>query len=615
MFRLKHKLFLGFGALLVIILVVGVQSITRLMQLGGSIDVILKENYRSVIACEQMKESAERIDSGALFVLLGEKKNGRQLIESNLPQFAEALQVELDNITVPGEKEEAWRLRDLFARYRTLIGEFLADRNLSYSIRREVYFGKLLPTFYEIKKTADSILVMNQKNMTDSSEQAKKLAAASRRRMSVLVIAGIIIGFGFILLVGKWVLQPISRLTRCTEEIKNGNLELVVPVTSRDEIGALSEAFNQMAAAVREFRRSDRAKVYRYQKATQAAFDSLTDAIAVIGLDGRVEVATNAAKEIFGLKPNAPVAMLSDRWLNDIYRDVRDKGRPVEADDAQGIVQRFVKGTERYFRPRGVPIFEEYGHMTGVVLIVQDVTLLRQQDEMKRNAISTVSHQLKTPLTSLEMAVHVLLSGKTGELTPKQEELLAVAAEESERLHAIIEDILDISKMESGKIKMNFTSAYPEVIALDNVEPFRRVAQDRGILFMTDIEPGLPEVRVDTTQIGHVFSNLLSNALKYAPQGGRIIVSVKDAGTRISFSVSDTGKGIPYGYLDKIFEKFAEIPVDDSQRGSGLGLAIVKEIVAAHEGEVAVDSLEGKGTTFTFFLPKVNAGQEKEHTS
>ncbi len=141
-------------------------------------------------------------------------------------------------------------------------------------------------------------------------------------------------------------------------------------------------------------------------------------------------------------------------------------------------------------------------------------------------------------------------------------------------------------------------------------EPFRRLAQERGVLLTIDIQPGLPEVRADAMQVGHIFSNLLSNALKYTPPGGSITVSVKSEDSRVSFSVSDTGKGIPHEYTEKIFEKFVELPGDDAERGAGLGLSIVKEIVTAHGGEITVDSTEGKGTTFTFVLP--TAGHEED---
>jgi two-component system, NtrC family, sensor histidine kinase KinB len=611
MFQLRHKLFFGFGGLLLIILIVGIQSIARLAQLGGSIDVILRENYRSVIACEDMKEAAERIDSGALFILLNEKDKGRELIEASLPRFTEALQVELDNITLPGEKDRAWRLRDAFGQYKTLLKEFLSERNASFPDRRKLYFNKLLPAFYEIKSIANAILLMNQKNMTDSDERAKRLAATSRGHMYVLVIAGVIIGIGFMFLAGKWIVQPISRLTRSADEIRNGNLELVVPVTSRDEIGALSEAFNQMAAAVREFRRSDRAKVYRYQKATRAAFNSLSDAIAVIGLDGQVEVATGPAKDIFGLKPNTPITMLPDGRLDRTYREVIKKGRQVESDD-QGIIQMFVNGAERYFRPRGIPILEEDDKIAGVVLLLQDITLLRQHDEMKRSVISTVSHQLKTPLTAVAMAIHLLLTEKPGMLTQKQGELLVAAREESERLRTIIDDLLDISRIQSGKAKMKIEPVSPATLALSGIESFRRQAKEKGIRLAADIGPEVPDVSADAMQIGHVFSNLLSNALRHTPPGGSITVSARRSGSRVSFSVSDTGKGIPPEYTGMIFEKFVELPGDDPGHGAGLGLSIVKEIITAHKGEITVASREGEGTTFTFLLPVADIARTED---
>jgi signal transduction histidine kinase len=138
------------------------------------------------------------------------------------------------------------------------------------------------------------------------------------------------------------------------------------------------------------------------------------------------------------------------------------------------------------------------------------------------------------------------------------------------------------------------------------VEPFRRLAQERGLLLTTDIQPALPDVRADAMQIGHVFSNLLSNAMKYTPAGGSITVAVKDTSDHVVFTVSDTGRGISAEYRDKIFEKFVEIPGEEAERGAGLGLSIVKEIVTAHGGEITVESAEGKGAAFTFYLMKAD---------
>jgi NtrC-family two-component system sensor histidine kinase KinB len=602
MVTLRHKLFFGFGGLLLIILIVGIQSISRLTQLGGSIDVILRENYRSIIACERMKEALERMDSGAVLLLLGEREMGADLIGTNMPRFEQALQTELDNITLPGEEERAFRIKQLFPEYRKGLAVLLTDRETAPDVRRRTYFTQLLPVFYRLKGTADEILQMNQQNMTGADARAKQLAQSARQQMYVLLVAGMIVGLAFMLLAGRWIVRPISRLTRSAEEIRKGNLELVVPVESRDEIGRLSAAFNEMAAAVREFRRSDRAKLHRIQRATQAAFNSLPDAIAVVDLHGQVEVATGSAKEIFGLKPNAPLTMLQDGWIAELYREALQSGRTTEARGDNAIIQRFVRGEEHYFRPRGVPILDNEGHPAGVVLLMQDVTLLRQQDEMKRGAISTVSHQLKTPLTSIRMAIHLLLDEKVGALTPKQAELLVVARDDSERLQRIIEDLLDLSRMESGKVKMKILLAVPRFLAMEAAEPFRRDAQDRGLLLTVNVHEDMPYVRADKEQINHVLSNLLSNALRYTSPGGSVTVSAVADDDVVWFSVSDTGKGIPAPYVCQVFDKFVRVPGGDEEKGAGLGLAIVKEIVEAHGGSVSVKSEEGKGSTFTFSL-------------
>jgi NtrC-family two-component system sensor histidine kinase KinB len=610
MWQLRHKLFLGFGGLLLIILAIGLQSIVRLTELGQSIDVILRENFRSVIACQQMKESLERIDSGLLFVLLGRTDEGTRLVKENIPLFEKALQVELDNITLPGEEEKAFRIRQLFGEYK-LTARIILDPGARPDVRARTYFDKQFPIFNELKATADQILDMNQANMSNADLRARKTSASAKRQMYIMLVAGITLALVFMLFINRWILRPIHRLTRSVEDVRGGNLELVLPVESKDEIGRLSEAFNEMAKSLREFRRSDRAKLLRVQKATQAAFNSLPDAIAVVNLDGQVEVATGSAKDVFGLKPNLPIAMLPDRWIADLHRNAINSGRLVDLQGEQSIIQRFVKGEERYFRPQGVPILDDEGYSAGVALLIQDITLLRQQDEMKRGVISTVSHQLKTPLTSLRMAIHLLLDEQVGDLSAKQAELLLVARDDSDRLTRIIDDLLDISRIEAGRVLMDMAIVAPESIIREAIEPFRRVNQDKGIRLNLEIPDDLPDVRADGMQIGHVISNLLSNALKYTSPGGIITISTTSDDEWVHFSVTDTGKGIPEAYIGHVFEKFLSVPGEKAQQGTGLGLSIAKEIVEAHGGTVGVDSVEGKGSTFTFTLKRADVNNRE----
>jgi NtrC-family two-component system sensor histidine kinase KinB len=612
MLGLRQKLSLGFGGLLVIIVVIGVQSILHLTKLGASIDVILKENYRSVIACQQMKEALERTDSGILFKLLGYSQAGEELIRRNEPVFEKALEVELNTITLPGEGEKAAHIQELFDQYKTTL-KSIENPAEPIALRRDAYFTSLLPLFGQIKDTADDILQMNQRNMSDANNQARRRAATARHQMYILLFVGTIVSLGFVFFTGRWVLRPIHRLINSADEIRRGNLDLVVQSSSRDEIGHLSAGFNAMAASLREFRRSDQAKIVRIQHATQQAFNSLPDAVAVLDLDGKVEVATRTARYVFGLKPNASIFDLPYKWIADLYKEALRDDRPVRPKSNQRIVQHFVRGEERYFQPEAVPILDGERQPTGVILVLQDVTQLRQQDEIKRGVISTVSHQLKTPLTSIRMAIHLLLEEKVGPLLEKQVELLMAAREDSDRLHSILNNLLDISRIESRKVQMEFCAAPPHTMVLEALEPYRRAAQDQGVTLSVELLDDLPEVWVDMTQINHVFDNLISNALKYTPPGGKVTLSAKAEEKFVQFSISDTGKGIPNKYLPKIFEKFFRVPDQETETGAGLGLAIVKEIVEAHGGTVGVESREGQGSTFTFTLKRADRVLEKEN--
>jgi two-component system, NtrC family, sensor histidine kinase KinB len=601
MIGLRKKLSLGFGGLLLIILIIGGQSIVQFGELGQSIDVILRENYRSVVACQVMKETLERMDSGILFVLLGFGEEGNRLIRTNEARFEKALEAELGNITIPGEGEKAAALKGIFAGYRVVLHRIQGMPPAAQQ-SREGYFKELLPLFQQAKDTADDILRMNQNNMNEANEKARRQAEVARQRMYLFLACGFLVAVAFIFFTGRWILRPIGMLIRSAEEIRGGNLDLVVRVGSRDEIGRLADAFNDMAASLREFRRHDQAKLIRTQQATQETLDSLSEAVAIVDLEGKVDISTDAARKLFGIQKGARLSDLPYGELSELFRNVVT-GVPNYPGKRQKVIQRFVQGRERFFSFDAAPIRDRDGQLTGVVLILKDVTEPRRLEEMKSNLVSTVSHQLKTPLTSIRMAIHLLLEEKVGPLTEKQVELLLTAREESDALNGILANLLDISRIESGSLRMDFQDVSPATLVAEAVSPFHRAAQDGGVELETKIPADLPEVCADAGQIGHVFANLLSNALRYTAPGGRITVSAEADEGMVRFSVSDTGSGIPHQFLQRIFEHFFRVPEQKSETGAGLGLAIAKQIVEAHGGHINVESQEGKGTTFSFTVP------------
>ncbi|MGH2270844.1 ATP-binding protein [Anaerohalosphaeraceae bacterium U12dextr] len=604
MIGIRQKLMLGFGGLLTVIAIVGAMTMVQINELGEAIGMILKENYRSVVACQDMKESLERMDSGMLFTLAGNELEGKRLIEENTTKFRDALHVELGNITLPGEREKAEKIRALFERYVEVI-PLVTEVGRSIEERKAEYFSNVQPLFQEIKDIAQDILLMNQTNMSEASNTARRLADTAHRRMLAAIMISTFLALLFSYLAHRWILHPIKRLIESTNEIRGGNLDLVLEGGSRDEIGRLSESFNDMAAALRQVRKEDRINLMRTKRATEEVFKALPTAIAVLDLDGKVEVSTETADRHFGLKPGVLAGELGYDWLLPLTRKALDEDNIVERDPKNGYVQQFVDNREYFFQPMVVPIpvGPERREPTGVALILKDVTQVHEQQEMKRGVVSTVSHQLKTPLTSLRMSIHLLLEERIGSLNEKQIELLMAARDDSERLVGILNDLLDINRIESGKSRLTLEHATPRTLVRDAMEPFLVDAKDKGVTLVNEVSDDLPEVMADSEKIRHVFANLLSNALRFTGPGGSVTIRAKLEQDRVAFLVEDTGKGMPEEELKHLFEQFYRAPGQDEKSGVGLGLAIVKEIVLAHGGDVGAESALDKGSTFRFTLP------------
>jgi signal transduction histidine kinase len=610
MFSIRQKLMLGFGGLLVIVAGIGVMTILQIRQLGEAIDVILRENYRSVVACQEMKESLERVDSGIVFTFLGDDADGRRQVEDGMKLFSKALTVEMGNITLPGEGEKSHHLGEVFHAYSEIVPKVI-DPSRPLEERRTEYFSMLLPLFDQIKGLAQEISEMNQANMSEANDAARAQAASAQRRMTIAILSCAVVAILFSLLAQRWILDPIRRLIESANEIRRGNLELVLNADSRDEIGHLSEAFNAMAEGLRHTRRSDRRDLMRTRQAVSEVFKALPAAIAVLDLEDRVEVATEPAETFFGLKPGVRLKDLGYEWLTALVRRAQDEGRVVENTAGDACIQIFRDNREYFFSPVVVPIVVESGRreISGTAIILKDVTSLREQQELKRSAVTTVSHQLRNPLTSIRMSVHLLLEETLGPLNARQTELLLAAREESERLTAIVEELLDLNRMESGKTLLDIEPVSPHAMVQDAVEPFLTEAKDKGVTVTITVPDDLPNILGDSKRLQHVLANLLSNALRFTNPGGSVSVRADAEPAMVRFAVTDSGRGIAAEHLARLFEPFYRVPGQDRPTGVGLGLAIVKEIVKAHSGSVGVTSEPGKGSTFWFTLPQ-DAGAE-----
>lgn len=602
---LRSRLLLGIAPLLAVMVALGLWAVVMFYRLGGNIDVILRENYRSVLAAQTMKEAIERMDSALLFAIGGQEARAREQFAEYRPVFAKNLNIERGNITLPGERELADDLTALDARYVDLSDRYFAMPPADVEGRTRMYFRRLLPVFNRIKDRADEVLKLNQRHMELMDRRARTAAASSTRGMVAALIGSAFIATVVAVVLSRSILEPIGAVTHAARAIARGDLEQVVPVLSRDELGELADTFNGMARRIREFQQAGTAKLLRAQKTAQATIDSFPDPVVVVDPSGAVERANPSARRLLGV---APVDGEATAWgppspiashLSGALKGGADY-LPTSFENAMCLRD---DGQERHLLPRILSIRDATEGTLGAAVVLSDVTRFRLMDQLKSDMVSTVSHELKTPLTSLQMAVHLLLEEVVGPLTPKQAELLLAARQDSDRLLAMVNDLLDLARIEQGRVRLDLRPIPAGELIGESAARSAERAQDAGIALETDVREGLPPALADRDRIAHVFDNLIGNAIGHTGRGGRIRVTAEPAAGAIRFAVQDTGEGIPEEHLARIFDRFYRVPGSRASHGAGLGLAITREIIEAHRGQISAESRPGAGSTFTFTLP------------
>jgi two-component system, NtrC family, sensor histidine kinase KinB len=600
---LRTKLSLGFVVLLAILLAVGVESITLLDQLGGSIDVILRENYKSVIAAERMKESLERMDSGALFALAGEEQQGRALAAEHRPRFEEALRVELGNITLPGEGERAERLRQLFAAYVPVLDRIL-DPAVPLDERRALYFGRLYPTFQRIKMTADEILQMNQQNMAEANDRARRRAAEASRRMALLLLAGTAFAGLCVFFLSRSILGPLERLTRAAGEIERGNLDLAVPISSRDEIGQLAAAFNSMAGGLRDLRESEQARLLRAQHLARTALDAIPEAVAVLSPDRRVELANRAAASLLGLQPGEPLPEHGLEWLPALLQRA-ESGR-LTAPSAETTVR--LPGNvghegERFVKPRVTVLRDTQNRPEALLLVLEDATDRLRGGAVNARLLANAAHDLEKALAPIHEALEVAGAERQGPLAAGERQRLEGARAEAERLGEMAKNLRATARLEEARQQLRPEPVAPGELIAGAVRQTEAGYREEQVKLATEVDPAAPAALADRERAELVLTSLLRNALAHSAGGGSVTVKAEPWEGRVRFAVADSGGGVPADHRERLFEPFYQVPGTQDLGGVGLGLSIARDAVQAHGGEIHCESEEGRGATFWFTLP------------
>lgn len=613
---LRRKLALSYSLLIIIILAVSGWAIYHLVHLGRSVDVILVNNYRSILAAENMKEALERIDSSAMFFVASHTEKARQQFAENVKNFEDEFTVAANNITEPGEDQIVAEINTRYSAYKKEIEQFLNNPvAASNAEQSSIYFGRLEPGFLGVKGKLDDLLHLNQQAMVSASKRAQ--AESLRAEVSTAIVAalGLVLALGFAWRFTTYVVDPISLLAEKARLIGEGDFDQHIDVSSKDEIGLLATEFNRMLVRLRDLRKSDYGRLLIEQKKSDAVIDSICEPVIVTDSRDRVIKINRAASQLFGALPggNGDGVDLEhfeggERILRAVRNALSMQPRvspmgpmgPMDSDGDAAVVPIKVAGAERDFRLRATPMRDSEGRLIGAVTLLEDITAITEVDKLKTEFISVASSKLGEPLNALRLALHAVIEGYVGELTDQQDEMLALAKDNADKLEELMSDLLELAEIDSGTRRLSLERLRPIDLAGQAVERFRAAADQKQVKLENNVWPDMSWVVADRKATAHILDNLLSNAIRHTERGGSVGIEASEHVGRVYLTVRDTGDGIPEQQLPSIFDRFSH--VGDKPGGTGLGLALVKRLVEAQGGQVSVESHVGAGSTFSIAL-------------
>jgi NtrC-family two-component system sensor histidine kinase KinB len=603
---LRFKIGFGYIVLVIINIAVTAWAIYNFGRLALALNTILSENYPNVIVLETMAHAVEKHEHALTSMMNNEFENGKNEFESAKEVFYRTFYQANENRAVPEAGPILDDIRSTYEGY-ILVSDSLAQfaEHQQFAKAKAFYSNNVRQFSQRLSDNCFWLIEENQKEMGKVSQQTKRIS--DEAIIAVLFAAFIAVGLSIITMVQfiKRIIEPAERLTETVHQIGRGHLDLKIDINTNDEVGELSREFNKMTERLRKFEEMNIQKILSEKQKSETIVESISDAIIVCDSFSTIQLINRSAEELLRMNESDVVGKQIEQCLSD-ERILNILKHPSDAEAVNMPYLQFQhRGRQVYLRPRVSEIPSKYGGRSGVVLILQDVTQFKELDKMKSDFMAAVSHEFRTPLTSINMGVDILRQQLLGPLTPAQQELINASKQDCERLTKLVRELLQLSKLESGKIDLREDMIDIRKVIESTIHPLQLPFKEKGVSLRTTLEENLPQLIGDEQQFSWVISNLVNNALRYTSAGGCVEISAAKEGENMLLKVRDTGRGIPPESLTKIFDKFVQVKqtLDLTPGSVGLGLAIAKEIVEMYGGKIWVDSEVGKGSTFSFRLP------------
>jgi two-component system phosphate regulon sensor histidine kinase PhoR len=415
-------------------------------------------------------------------------------------------------------------------------------------------------------------------------------------QVTISIIIAMVVATALVI-IAAWIIarittRPIRRLTVASKRIASGQLGQKIAIEAKDEVGELTHAFNEMSAKTKELVETisgDRTRL-------ATILDNMADAVVMIDSEGHISLANRAAAELFNIKDAESQRLIEavrDHEVDELLKLCLKTATTQTVQYESGI-------SKRYLRAIAVPVV--HNDLNSILLILQDLTELKNMQTTRRELIGNISHEFRTPLAGIKAMVETLRDGASDDKEAAGD-FLARIDSEVDRLTQLVAELTELSRIETGKAELNKEPIDLNRLVDEVIARLGPQADRQKVSIFREFTDDLPSVPADEDRVRQVVANLVHNAIKFTPAGGKITITTRTLGGAVIVDIADTGIGIPREELSRVFERFYKGDRARAGGGTGMGLAIAKHVIEAHGGSIRVRSEQGKGSTFSFNLP------------
>lgn len=612
--KLKTKILLGLVFLLIVIFLLSTTGIFSIYYLSEDSKAIIKDNYASVEHSTRMLDAIENIFTLQLSRLENANKDTALVkaindsLQNKKEEFVKYLGYQKNNITESGEDKIVSNVIDSYHRFINVIDSinYQADNFNTYDV------DKLKSSYITATSSIEEIYKLNMTAIYNKNAVANKTADNVSLYMAIAATSSILITIVFIFYFPSYITTPITELTKKIKDISNKKYDQRIDIQTNDELNTLADAFNIMAIKLQEYQAQQFDELLLEKRRMETLLANLQDGTLLLDNTFNILHANHKFCELSGLsitellgtkitdlkKNNQFLTQINSLDIKNILRSKNKKAKPFSL---------LINNRTEYFQILLLDISKEnrldtYVEPSGYIILIQNITKYEERDLAKTNLIATISHELKTPLSSINLSIKLLEDDRVGQLNKEQKELTESIKIQSNRILNLVNEVLDFTQAETGHIKLKIKPCEVSDIIELGTFAILMLINEKEINLNISIPDDISKVKCDLEKTVWVIVNLLNNAVRYSSQKGKIKISAKSENKFVTISIKDEGPGVSVEEQSRIFEKYVKSKFE-SAKGTGLGLAIAKEFVEVQGGIIGVESTPGKGSTFYFTLP------------